>query len=180
MVWVVAGCHSPQITAHEPPTTNNAVRNNAASLLYELMGEEADLSKLLLIKRERDELHRVVKSISSSADATHKTLARLAKEDTSLDLKHTDLPPGETATRAAMSKQKGGELLRASGADFEFKLLLTQVESLAYAEQLARVAALNESNPTRAQVFTDIATHMNQLRKEALSLLRTGREAATH
>jgi hypothetical protein len=164
----------------ELSSTKPAIRNNAASLLYELMGEEADLSKLLIIKRERDELHRVVKNISSSASAAHKTFARLAKEDPTLDLKLTDLPAGEKAVREAMSKQKGGELLRASGADFEFKLLLTQVESLAYAEQLAKVAALNESNPARSRVFTEIATQMNQLHGEALNLLRAGRENSPH
>jgi hypothetical protein len=160
--------------ARESSSVN--IRNNAASLLYDLLGEEADLGKLLIIKRERDELHRVVQSISSNADASQKALARLAKEDISLDLKRTELPPGEKAVREAMSKRKGGELLHASGADFEFKLLLTQVEALAYAEQLAQVAALNESDPARSQVFTEIATQMHRLHSEALHLLRTGKE----
>jgi hypothetical protein len=176
LIVLVAGCQSPQMPAREPASANNAIRNNAASLLYELMGEEADLSKLLIIKRERDELDRVVKNISSSASAAHKTLARLAKEDPTLDLKHTDLPAGEKAVREAMSKRKGGELLKASGADFEFKLLLTQIEALAYAEQLARIAGLNESNPTQSRVFAEIATQMDQLHGEALSVLRAGQE----
>jgi len=175
LVLLVAGCRSPQVPARELVSANNATRNNAASLLYELMGEEADVSKLLIIKRERDELHRIIKNISSVASAAHKTLALLAKEDPTLDLKRTNLPSGEKAVREAMSKQKGGELLKASGADFEFKLLLTQVESLAYSDHLARVAALNESNPAQSRVFTEIATQMNQLHGEALNLLRAGR-----
>jgi hypothetical protein len=139
------------------------------------MREEANLSKLLIIKRERDELQRVVKSISSNAEATHNTLTRFAKEDRTLDLKRADLRPGEKAVREAMSKRKGGELLHASGADFEFKLLLTQVEALAYAQQLAQVAALNEPDSVRSRAFTEIAAQMHQLHSDALSLLRTGR-----
>ncbi len=156
-------------------SNKHTIRNNAASLLYDLMGEEANLGKLLIIKRERDELQRVVKSISSNADAAHKALTRFAKEDLTLDLKHADLPPGEKAVREAMSKRKGGELLHASGADFEFKLLLTQVEALAYAEQLAQVAALNESDRARARAFTEIAAQMRQLHSDAFNLLRAGR-----
>ena len=171
---VVSGCRSPQ--PHPAPSVTAAieVRNNAASLLYDLLGDEKNVSKLLIIKRDREELHRAIKDVSKTADTAHKTLERLAKEDASLDLKRTALPPGEKATREAEGKTRAGELLRASGADFEFKLLLTQTEALGYAENLAKVAAVNDARPEHAAVFREIGAEMHRLHGEVLALLRGG------
>jgi hypothetical protein len=166
----VMGCRSTQTHA----ASGNVVRNNAASLLYDLLGDEKNVSKLLLIKRERRELHDVIRNISSTADAARKRLEKLAAEDATLTLKASALPPGEAATRASESKARGSELLHASGADFEFKLLLTQSEALAYAVHLAKVAAENESSPERARVFAEISAELNARHKEVVNLLRSG------
>jgi hypothetical protein len=151
-----------------------AVRNNAAALLYQLLGDEKDVSKLLIIKRDRRELHQVIKSVASTSDAARKALEKFARGDNTLNLKDTALPPGEKAARAAEAKTRQGELLHASGADLEFKLLLTQAEALAYAEHLAKVAAQNEPVPDRAKVFTTISEQMNALHQQVISLLRSG------
>jgi hypothetical protein len=151
------------------------VRNNAASLLYDLLGEEKNVSKLLVIKRDRDELHRVIKHVSSASDEAHKAVGRLAKEDASLNLRDTGLPPGEKATRESESKARASELLHASGDDLEFKLLLTQAEALAYATHLAKVAALNETNPKVVREFSAVRDQMQQLYDEVVGLLKSRR-----
>ena len=174
LILAIAGCRSPDVSQHA--SSPNTVRSNAASLLYQLLDEEANVSKLLIIKRDREELRRVIKNISSRAEAAHKELTRMAKEDPTLELKRPDLPPGEKAVRESISKKRAGELLRASGTDFEFKLLLTQVEALGYAEHLAKIAALNEPDQRRARVFTSIETQMRGSLEEVIALLRTPHE----
>jgi hypothetical protein len=173
---LMAFAHADQSPPRLPAGTSEAaaVRNNAAALLYQLLGDEKDVSKLLIIKRDRRELHQVIKSVASTSDAARKALEKLARGDNTLNLKDTALPPGEKAARASESKTRQGELLHASGADLEFKLLLTQAEALAYAEHLAKVAAQNETVPDRAKIFTTISEQMSALHQQVVSLLRSG------
>jgi hypothetical protein len=170
--FVLGGCQSSRAQSPQRSAANVETRNNAASLLYDLLGDEKNVSKLLIIKRDREELLRVIKDISKTAGEAHKKLERLAKEDSTLNLKNTALPPGEKATREAESKARAGELLHASGADFEFKLLLTQAEALNYAKHLAEVAAQNEPQAARANVFREISGELRRRHGEILELLR--------
>ncbi len=178
------GCESFQRRGSSPATasTNGATslvetRNNAASLLYDLLGDEKNVSKLLIIKRERRELRDVIKKVSVTAGAVHERLEKLAREDRTLSLKHTALPPGEQATREAESKARGNELLHSSGADFEFKLLLTQAEALGYAQYLALVAAQSEPSPAARQAFLQMSEQMKAVHGEVIALLRGGQNA---
>lgn len=173
---LLSGCLSTRPAA-APESANEKlrVRNNAASLLYHLLGDEKNVSKLLIIKRDRDELDRVIKHVASVSGDAHKKLAQLAREDSSLDLNDTALPPGEKATRDSESKARGSELVHASGDDLEFKLLLTQAEALAYATHLAKVAALNEPHPQRAREFSAVRDQMQQLHDEVIALLKARR-----
>jgi len=147
------------------------IRNNALSLLYDLLDDERNVSKLLIIKRDRRELHDVIKNVSTTANAAHKQLEMLSREDATLNLKASALPPGEKAARDSESKERAHELLKASGADFEFKLLLTQAEALAYATHLAKVAAENESAPDRAKLYSDISAHLRARHQDVIRLL---------
>jgi hypothetical protein len=149
------------------------VRNNAASLLRDLLGDEANVSKLLIIKRDRDELNRLIKEISAFALEGVKKLDHLAKEDAALNLRARELPPGEQAARDSIAKARAGELLRASGDDFEFRLLLTQAEALGYAVHLAKIVALHEPNPEHAKIFSDLSREMERLHGDVLKLMRS-------
>jgi hypothetical protein len=170
---LIAGCESSP-TKKTPSTTQAAeARSNAASLLYDLLGDEQHVSKLLIVKRDRHELHEVISKISSTADQARKKLEALAREDATLNLKVPALPPGEKQTRESESKARAKELLHSSGADFEFKLLLAQAEALAYAEHLAKVAAQNEPRPEGAKVFSNISAQMGRLHSDVLALLRS-------
>jgi len=147
------------------------IRNNCCSLLYELLQDEKNVSKLLIIKGERPEVNRLVKDISSAAAAGAKELEEFAKLDRKLNLRASGLPPGERATRDAISKTRTRELLLASGDDFELKLLLTQVEALGYASHLAKVAAKSEPQPDRAREFTGLSDEMQQLYSQVIALM---------
>ena len=171
---VLSGCRSlaPSPSPLAAVAGKLQTRNNAASLLYDLLEDEQNLSKLLLIKRETDELDRLVKNISSSAAAGVKELKRMSKADPTLDLKALALPSGEVATRKAISKSKASSLLHSSGADFEFKLLLTQVQALNYGAHLTRIAAENEPNPEHAREFSALGAEMERLYQQTVHLLQ--------
>jgi hypothetical protein len=173
MTGVLSGCQTlERDSSPKPPVAGNLeTRNNAASLLYDLLEDEKQLSKILLIKRETDELDRLVKGISSFAAAGVKELNQMRKADPSLDLKAVALPSGEVATREAISKTKANSLLHSSGTDFEFNLLLTQVQALNYGAHLARIAAATESSAERSRQFSDLGAEMQRLYDQTIGLL---------
>ena len=149
------------------------MRNNSASLLYDLLGDEKNVSKVLLIKFDREELHRLIKAISTTAGDGEKRLDELAKGDPSLNLRAIQLPVGEKATRDAIAKTKEHELLLSSGEDFEFTLLLTQAEAMSYGWHLAEIAAENSSQPEQVREFTALGIAMKDLYKQVVVLMRS-------
>jgi hypothetical protein len=167
----VIGCQHAKSDSIESTTPKRQLRNNCCSLLYDLLQDEKNVSKLLIIKGERPEVNRLIKEISSAAAAGVKKLEELAKPDPRLNLRASGLPAGERATRDAISKTRTRELLLASGDDFELKLLLTQLEALSYASHLAKVAAKNEPQPDRAREFTGLSDEMQRLYSQVLALI---------
>ncbi len=151
-----------------------ATRNNALALLDQLLNEEKNLSKILIIKKESADLKRLVKNISEDTGKEAKLLEALAKKDPDLNLAGIDLPRGEVAARKAISKTKEHVLLHSKGQEFQFQILLTQSEALNYGAHLALVAAENEPEPTRAQDFSNISTQLKQLQEQVLGMLRAG------
>jgi hypothetical protein len=180
----LCGCQAPQSpgptgehTQPSPPEKKSfdiATRNNALALLDQLLNEEKNLSKILIIKRESVDLNRLVKNISEEAGEGAKMLEALAKKDPDIKLAGTDLPRGEAATRKAISKTKEHTLLLSKGPEFQFQILLTQAEALNYGAHLALVAAENEPEPARAQDFSRLSAQLTQLLGQVLAMLRTG------
>jgi hypothetical protein len=149
------------------------VRNNAASLLADLLGDEKNVSKLLIIKHGSPETEQLIKTISKAADDGGKQLDALAKADSALKLDAMQLPPGEKDARDAESKTKEHELLFSSGAQFEFNLLLTQAEALSYGSHLAKVAADNSSAPEAQREFHSLETSLNDLYERVVARMRS-------
>jgi hypothetical protein len=149
-----------------------SLRNNAASLLAQLLDDEKGLHYVLLVKGHRAELQQLVQKISDTAAAAARTLADLAKADATLNLKAIELPPGEKATRAAIQSTKEKDLLFSAGANFEFNLLLMQTDALSYAWHLAAIAADNASDPAEAKSFTTISKSFEDLYDQAVALMR--------
>jgi len=148
------------------------VRNNAASLLADLLGDEKNVSKILIIKHNSAELGRLIKSISKTAGSESDKLEALAKDDPTLNLHALQLPPGEIATRAAISKTKEHELIFSSGEKFELNLLLTQTNALDYGSHLAKIAAENASSKEQQQTFHAFDVTLNRLFQQVVALLR--------
>ena len=139
------------------------IRNNAGSLLYDLLGDEKNVGKILIIKRNSEDLGQLIKAISEAAADSENQLALLAKNDPSLNLRAIKLPQGEKSTRNAVSKTEKHELLFSSGKEFEFNLLLTQAQALNYGWHLAQIAAENSSSPEESQIFTGMSQRLKNL-----------------
>lgn len=173
-----ANAQKPAATTNSAPgnpatdTGKIEVRNNAASLLADLLGDEKNVSKILIIKHNSPELGRLIKAISKTAGDGAEQLETLAKEDPTLNLHALQLPPGETATRAAISKTKEHELIFSSGEKFELNLLLTQTDALDYGSHLAKIAAENSSSPEQKSKFHSLDLALNALFQRVVARIR--------
>ncbi len=156
----------------EKSNVNLPIRNNAMALLDDLLNDEKNVSKVLIIKHNSDELGKLIKDISEVAGQGAKSIDELAKNEPGLDLKRLDLPPGEAATRKAISKTKEHLLLSSKDTEFEFQLLLTQSEALNYGASLAMVVAECENQPERTREFLRLAAQMRDLDERVLAMLR--------
>ena len=161
---ITAGCRSTsQKSDTRNPQDAPVTSHNAYSLLYQLLNEDKDVSKLLLIKRDSRELNRVAKDISTASARAATQLKAFAEQDGSLALNAIDLPPGEAATRKAIAATKTKELLNSSGDAFERSFLLAQIEALNYAAHLAAVAAENDTKPHRSAWSKSLSQEMKGL-----------------
>ena len=169
---ITVGCRSisQKSDTHNPQGAPNTSQN-AYSLLYQLLNDEKDVSKLLLIKRDSRELNRLAKDISGASAKAANQLKAFAEQDGSLALNAINLPPGEAATRKAIAATKTKELLSSSGDTFERSFLLTQIEALNYADHLAAVAADNDTNPPRSAWSKSLSQEMKGLHSRCVELL---------
>ncbi|HEY5298728.1 MAG TPA: hypothetical protein VIK59_12480 [Verrucomicrobiae bacterium] len=174
---IFCGCaqvqNSPPTVADGPDAKKIELCNNAASLLYGLLDEEKNVSKVLIFKGNSAALGQLIKAISKSAGDGEKQLAAMAKNDSALNLHALELPAGEKATRAAIAKTREHELLFSSGENFEFTLLLTQAEALSYGSHLAKIAAENCPPPVEAREFHAFDVALNDLFQQVLARMRS-------
>jgi hypothetical protein len=174
ITMALSGCQSltssPKSTK-QPPSGQASISQSGYRLLYDLLGDEKNVSKLLLIKHERQELGTLIKEISGSCAAAYKQLDGFVKADPSLDVKTEVLPPAERLTREQISKDRAKELLKAKGKDFETSLLLTQLEALAYGSHLSAVLAQSERVAPRQQFLLRLARQLEELHGKAVALL---------
>lgn len=157
-----------------PNTATNRqeqIRVNCFSLLHQLLNQQRNVDKLLLVKKESTETHRLIKTIASASAAGAKRLEYFAARDHSVQLELLALPPGEVATRDAIARTKAKELLTPFNPDFELYLLVTQSEALSYAWHLARVAAANDTGMERSKYLSALSAEMKDLHRQTVSLM---------
>lgn len=155
--------------ANHPAAANSPSAGYA--LLTGLLNDEKDVSKLLIVKRERTDLKNLIKEISQKAADAHQQLEAFAKADHSLNFKNNGLPTAEIDARTSIAKMKTKELLSDSGKDFELQLLLTQNEALTYGAHLAAVTARAESDPKRSAYLGNLGKELLDLRQKVVSML---------
>lgn len=173
------GCQLPQKLPATAATKQQQIRINSYSLLHQLLDQQRNVDKLLVIKRESAELRQLIKSIATASAAGAERLENFAKQDVSISLDQFSLPPGEVATRDAIASTKKKELLTPFNPNFELDLLLTQSQALSYAWHLAKVAAANELRPEYARFLEAFSSDMKNLHGQ-VSLLMRSRLASAH
>ncbi len=149
------------------------MRDNCSSLLFELMNEEKNVSKLHLIKHDSSDVHHLINEIADSSSVAANRLEEFRKADPSFALDETELPPGEVATRQAIASTKTKSLLFTRGERFQRELLLSQAEAVNYAAHLSLVAAKNDTNPARIAWLRSLNATMLGYYTRCLYLLGT-------
>ena len=168
---VQVGCRTAQRPVSGMHSSASSTPGQAHALLFGLLGDEKNVSKLLIIKRERPELRALINEIAERASKAHKELEAFAKADRTLNLKDQGLPSAEVMTRDAIAKARAKELLTESGKEFELRLLLAQNEALTYGAYLAATAAASETVPNRRQMLQQLSADLLQLQKKTVGML---------
>jgi hypothetical protein len=140
------------------------------ALLFKLLSDEKDVSKLLLIKHDNRALHELIKEISHVTGDAHKSLEKFAKP-AGINLQDQQLPAIETAARESISKEKAKQLLGSKGTDFQFRLLLTQNEALTYGRHLALALTRCETEAGRKQFLESLAARLDELQDRVMRML---------
>lgn len=176
MCCAAAKAQAPGVATKSDDTSKDAnkieLRNNAASLLDDLLGSEKDVSKILIIKHRPPRVSRVIKAISKTAGDGQDQLEAMAKDDKTLNLHALQLPPGEVATRDAIRKTKEHELLFSWGAKFDMSLLLSQTDALDYGSHLAKIAAENSTSPEQERKFHALGVSLSALYQRVVADIR--------
>lgn len=168
---ILTGCQTPKARAPRASDAEPATWNNCYSLLHQLLNDQKNVGLLRFIKREEDDVKKLVKKIAADSAAGAKLLEEFARHDPAINLADIRLPPGEAATREAIAATKKKELFSQKGDEFELSLLLTQHEALSYAWHLAKVAVKNEPEPGRARALAGVSADMEKLYREVYVLL---------
>jgi len=171
LLVVLCGCASLHETSTQSPAPPSSTSADSYAVLFDLLGDEKDVSKLLIIKRERAELRNLIREIARRCGQGHEELEGFGRTDSSLNLKAHGLPAIESETRAAIAKTKAKQLLTESGKEFELRLLITQHEALTYGAHLAASIAKTETNPQRAQFLRQLSSDLTALEQRVTSLL---------
>ena len=166
------GCAS-QPEQPAPPSGASAVSRHGYALLFSLLTQEKDVSKLLIIHRERPDLRALIEEVAETCGAAHDRLWELAEAPPALDLEALGLPAAETQTREAIQKTRTALLLTESGKEFELQLLLAQNEALTYMLHLSDVLARAESDSARIEFLRALWKDLHRLHADLLELLRS-------
>ena len=169
---VVTGCATIQQVLPTKAWHQARVRNEGYSLLYQLLGQESDVAKILIIKHVDPPVADLIKAIASTCDQAKQELELFHKTDRHLNLTVPHLPEIEQKTRAAIESTETKQLLFSSGKKFAGRLLFTQVEALDYAAHLAQVLHAQEANPDRKNFLAKLAEQCTALHDQVIALLQ--------
>ena len=154
-----------------PPSVGSSPRNQGFSLLYDLVSDEKNVDKLLLIKSETPEVQTVIRKIAAASGNAASRLEEFAKKDSSIDLKVESLPVAEQKTRSSIASSKTKSLLLSTGSQFEVRLLLSQAQGMSYGGHLAEVLSGLDENPQRKEYLAGLSGELLELHDAVLEIL---------
>lgn len=176
LALLAAGCASIATTekAVAPNQDHSvAIRDQGYALLYQLLSDEKNLSKLLLIKKEQADVGALLKRISEVSGEAAKQMEAFAKADPHLHLEFDGLPKIEKQTREMIGKTRAKELIAKTGDKFELRVLLTQNEALTYGAHLAVALQSQETDPARQKFLAETSQRLQDLHQALIDLMHT-------
>ena len=168
----VTGCSTIQKILPTTAWREARVRNEGYSLLYQLLSQESDAAKILIIKHADPPIADVIKKIANTCGQAKKELELFHEKDRHLNLEMTHLPEIEQKTRAAIESTVTKQLLFSSGKKFEVRFLFTQAEAMNYAAHLAQVLHDQEDNPVRKEFLAALSERCTTLHDRVMGLLK--------
>ena len=168
----MAGCATVQKVLPTAAWHQARVRNEGYSLLYQLLNQESDVGKILIIKHADPPVANIIKEIASTCDQAKKELEGFHKKDRRLSFEMANLPEMEQKTRAAIQSTVTKQLLTSSGKTFERRLLFTQAEAMNYAAHLAQVLHDQEGDPLRKKFLDALAQRCITFHDQAVDLIK--------
>jgi hypothetical protein len=168
----VASCSTVQKILPTTAWRQARVRNEGYSLLYQLLSQESDVAKILIIKHADPPVADLIKEIANISGQAKKALDQFHEKDRHLSFEMTNLPQIEQNTRAAIESTVTKQLLTSGGKTLERRLLFTQTESMNYAAHLAKVLHDQEDNPDRKNFMAKLSERCTTLHDKAIDLLK--------
>jgi len=167
----VTGCSTVQKVLPTTAWREARVRNEGYSLLYQLMSQESDVAKILIIKQTEPPVTDVIKEIAKTCDQAKKELEMFHEKDRHLSFEMANLPQIEQKTRDAIKSTKTKQLLFSNGKTFERRLLFTQAQAMNYGAHLAKVLHDQDDNPVRKIFLAMLSDHCTALHDKTIDLL---------
>jgi hypothetical protein len=167
-----AACAAPPPPA---PVARGVAGGTGYALLYDLLGQEKDVDKLLIIKTEHDDFQAIIDAIAERTGRAYEELGALGEADPALNLSDPGLPAGEVAARDAIKAAKQKSLLTENGEELELQLSLAQSEALGYIGGLTEALSRAESDPARLEFTRALWRDARRLHEDLLALLRARR-----
>jgi hypothetical protein len=171
-VLAVTGCATVQQVLPTKAGREARARNEGYSLLYQLLGQESDVAKILIIKHADAPVTEVIKEISAACTQAKGELDAFHEKDHHLSFVMSNLPKVEQETRAAIQSTDTKELLFSSGKTFEQRLLFTQAQAMNYAAHLAQVLHDQEKDTDRKDFLAKLDARCTALHDKVIGLMQ--------
>jgi hypothetical protein len=171
-VLMATGCATVQKIIPTAAWHQARVRNEGYSLLYQLMSQESDVAKILIIKHTEPPVTDLIKEIASTCGQAKKELEAFHEKDRHLSFEMTNLPQVEQKTRAAIESTVTKQLLFSNGKTFERRLLLAQGQAMNYAAHLAKILHDQDDDPVRKLFLAMLSDHCTALHDKVIDLLK--------
>jgi hypothetical protein len=168
----IAACLSsanPKLSSHNEGPMREV--NEGYSLLHQLMSDETDVSKILILKHADDPVANAVKEIAHACQAAKTRMDDFPKTDVRIEFDVPDLPRVEQESRDLDSSIEEKELLFSSGKTFELRLIYSQAQAMEYGEVLCKALAAREDDAGRKAFVTDLSKQCADFRDRLLGLL---------
>jgi hypothetical protein len=147
--------------------------NGGYYLLHQLGENETQVPLLMIVKHTPSEIDTYADRLSKTARETLTALEHFQQRDSSIRFDRNPLPQIERDTRASIKADKQHQLLFGkSNSEFVRAFLVSQIEACAYALNLSKVLADQESDPDRARTLRHISSLWLGMRNAAFRILR--------